>query len=47
MISEVDYDKIFIFWTQDGKWGGLMNLEWKFIKDIPFKAFEEMYILMR
>ena len=47
MKTEVDFEKMFIYWTQDGKWNGMMNLEWCFIKDVPFKEFRNISILMR
>ena len=47
MKSEVDFDKMFMYWTQDSKWGGIMNLEWLLIKDVPFKEFKEIIILMK
>jgi hypothetical protein len=47
MTSEVDINKVFIYWTQDSKWGGMMTIEWIFIKDIPFKEFREIIILMK
>lgn len=47
MKSEVDFEKMFMFWTQDSKWGGIMNLEWLIIKDVPFKEFREIVILMK
>jgi hypothetical protein len=47
MKTEVDFEKMFIYWTQDGKWNGMMNLEWLFIKDVPFKEFRNIAILMK
>jgi hypothetical protein len=47
MKTEVDFEKMFMFWTQDSKWGGIMNLEWLIIKDVPFKEFREIVILMK
>jgi len=47
MKNEVDFDKMFIYWTQDGKWNGMMNVEWVFIKDVPFKEFRNIIILMK
>jgi hypothetical protein len=46
MKSEVQFDKMFPFWTRDNKWGGLFELEWIFIKDLPFKLFKEISIKM-
>ena len=47
MASEVDFDKMFMYWTQDSKWMGMMNLEWVFIKDVPFRQFKDIFILMK
>jgi hypothetical protein len=47
MKSEVDQEKMFMYWTQDGKWGGMMAVEWLFIKDVPFKEFQKISIMMK
>jgi hypothetical protein len=47
MTSEVDYDKTFMYWTQDEKWKGMMGVEWIFIKDVPFKEFKHIEIMMK
>ena len=47
MKSEVDFEKMVMYWTQDSKWGGIMNLEWLLIKDVPFREFKEVIILMK
>jgi hypothetical protein len=47
MKNEVDKEKTFLYWTQDGKWEGMMNVEWVFIKDVPFKEFRNIQILMK
>ena len=47
MASEVDFEKMFMFWTQDTKWMGMMNLEWVFIKDVPFREFKDIIIMMK
>ena len=47
MYSEVDFEKMFMYWTQDTKWMGMFNLEWIFIKDVPFREFKDILILMR
>lgn len=47
MASEVDFEKMFMFWTQDTKWMGMMNLEWVFIKDVPFREFRDIIIMMK
>lgn len=46
MKSEVEFDKTFPFWTRDNKWGGLFQLDWLLIKDVPFKQFKEITITM-
>ena len=46
MKAEVDFEKMFIYWTQDGKWNGMMNVEWLFIKDVPFKEYRNIVILI-
>jgi len=47
MKTPCDENKIFEFWTQDGKWPGLFDVEWLFIKDVPFKEFKEIIITMK
>ena len=47
MKSPVDENRTFDFWTQDGKWPGLFDVEWIFIKDVPFKEFKEIIITMK
>lgn len=47
MVSAVDYQKMFIYWTQDSKWGGMLDVEWIFIKDVPFKEFREVKFKMK
>lgn len=47
MLSELDEKKEFNYWTQDEKWQGLFNIEWIFIKDIPFKCFKSISIKMK
>ncbi|MCQ2819047.1 MAG: YTH domain-containing protein [archaeon] len=47
MKSPVDPEKSFEFWTQDQKWLGLFEVEWLFIKDIPFKEFKNIVITMK
>ena len=42
-----DESRTFEFWTQDGKWTGLFDVEWLFIKDVPFKEFKEIIITMK
>jgi len=47
MLSEVNEEKEFNYWTQDSKWQGLFDVEWIFIKDIPFKCFKRINIMMK
>jgi len=47
MTSQVDENKQFLYWTQDSKWPGLFNVEWIFIKDVPFRNFKQIYITMK
>lgn len=47
MTSQVDEKNSFLYWTQDSKWSGLFDIEWIFIKDVPFKAFKNIDILMK
>ena len=42
-----DENKSFGLWTQDGKWPGLFDVEWIFIKDVPFKEFKNIIITMK
>ena len=42
-----DKNKSFGLWTQDGKWPGLFDVEWIFIKDVPFKEFKDIIITMK
>ena len=37
MKTPCDLNKSFELWTQDGKWMGLFDVEWMFIKDMSFK----------
>ena len=47
MKSICDLNKSFELWTQDGKWMGLFEVEWLFIKDVPFKEFKNINITMK
>ena len=42
-----DENKSFGLWTQDGKWPGLFDVEWIFIKDVPFKEFKDIIITIK
>jgi hypothetical protein len=47
MKSPVDESKQFMYWTQDSKWPGLFEIEWLFIKDVPFNNFKHILITMK
>ena len=47
MKTACDDSKTFDYWTQDGKWPGLFEVEWLFIKDVPFKEFKNIIITMK
>ena len=47
MVGPLDEKKMFMYWTQDSKWAGLFNIDWIFIKDVPFKAFKGIEIEMK
>jgi hypothetical protein len=47
MRTEVDYNKYFPYWTQDNKWGGLFDIEWIYIKDVPFREFKNIIITLK
>ena len=47
MKTPCDENRTFDFWTQDGKWTGLFDVEWVFIKDVPFKEFKDIIITMK
>ena len=47
MKTPCDLNKSFQLWTQDGKWMGLFDVEWIFIKDVPFKEFKDIKITMK
>ena len=47
MKTSCDENRTFEFWTQDGKWTGLFDVEWLFIKDVPFKEFKNIIITMK
>lgn len=47
MTSPLDENNSFMYWTQDSKWAGLFDIDWVFIKDIPFKTFKGIDILMK
>ena len=47
MKSICDLNKSFELWTQDGKWMGLFEVEWLFIKDVPFKEFKNINITLK
>lgn len=47
MASALDETNSFPYWTQDLKWSGQFDVEWVFIKDVPFKAFKNIDIVMK
>ena len=47
MKTPVDENRTFEFRTQDNKWPGLFEVEWIFIKDVPFKEFKNIIITMK
>ena len=47
MINEFNDTKEFNYWTQDSKWKGFFDVEWIYIKDIPFKCFKISNIMMK
>ena len=47
MRSPCDNKKNFEYWTQDGKWCGVFEVEWLFIKDVPFKEYKDIIITMK
>ena len=47
MKTACDENRTFEFWTQDNKWTGLFDVEWLFIKDVPFKEFKDIIITMK
>ena len=47
MKTACDESRTFEFWTQDNKWTGLFDVEWLFIKDVPFKEFKDIIITMK
>lgn len=47
MTSPLDEKNSFLYWTQDQKWQGLFDVEWVYIKDVPFKAFKNLEIKMK
>ena len=46
MKSECDESRIFDLWTQDNKWIGLFDVEWLFIKDVPFSEMKNITFIM-
>ncbi len=46
MKSKVDYNKVFPYWTQDNQWGAVFELEWIFIKDLPYNLFKAIKVRM-
>lgn len=47
MKSEVNLNQVFPYWIQDNKWGGLFDIEWVFIKDVPFSSFKDVVFTLK
>lgn len=47
IISNLNNEKKFQYWTQDNKWEGLFKIEWIIIKDIPFKIIKPIRFIMK
>jgi len=44
MVSTVAETGDQALWVQDGKWSGMFDVEWIFLKDIPNKQFRHILI---
>jgi hypothetical protein len=42
MRSQVDLAKTFPLWTYDNIYKGLFNVEWVYVKDVPFSEFRDI-----
>ena len=40
--GDPDFQKSFNYWWEEGKWNGLMSVKWLYIKDLPYKHFDEV-----
>lgn len=40
--GDPDLSKSFNYWWEEGKWNGLMNVKWLYIKDIPYQHFKHL-----
>ena len=47
MKSEVNENKRFPLWTKDNLWTGIFEVEWLFIKDVPFYKFNDIKIMLK
>lgn len=47
LTSPLDENNTFKYWTQDSKWAGLFDIEFVFIKDVPFRQFKSIQITMK
>ena len=47
MKTSCNENRTFEFWTQDGKWTGLFDAEWIFIKGVHFYEFKDIIITMK
>jgi hypothetical protein len=44
MKSPIDYSKMFPLWTHDNYYKGLFEIEWLFIKDVPYHEFKSIIL---
>jgi hypothetical protein len=44
MKSSIDYSKNFPLWTHDNYYIGLFQIEWIFIKDVPYNEFKSFIV---
>jgi len=42
MSSKVNFDGVFEGWSQQGKWFGIFDITWVFIKEVPNKEFKHL-----
>ena len=47
MKNNYDEKRPFDLWTQDNVWIGLFDVKWLFIKDVPFKEFNNIFMTMK
>jgi hypothetical protein len=44
LLTGLDKEKVFPLWTSDNKIPGLFQLEWLFIKDVPYSACKDILV---